>query len=62
LPFYWSATKWRELPLAGQPSISGHFFLVISLLLLRLYGRQGVSDENFDGWKKCSSDAVLLES
>jgi hypothetical protein len=48
--------------LAGQPSISGHFFLVISLLLLRLHGREGVSDENFDGWKTCSNDAVLLES
>ena len=24
--------------------------------------RQGVSDLNFDGWKTCSSDAVLLES
>ncbi len=24
--------------------------------------RQGVSDENFDDWKTCSSEVVLLES
>jgi len=50
--------------LAGATQYQPPFFLVMSLLLLlRLYGpRQGVSDLNFDGWKTCSSDAVLLES
>jgi len=49
--------------LAGTTQFQGHFVLVISLLCAAVTAaRQGVSDINYDGWKTCSSDAVLLES
>jgi hypothetical protein len=44
-----------------QPSISAIFLSHQSAAAVTA-ARQGVSDLNFDGWKTCSSDAVLLES
>ncbi len=45
----------------GQPSISAIFLSHQSAAAVTA-AQQGVSDLNFDGWKTCSSDAVLLES
>jgi hypothetical protein len=45
----------------GQPSISAILLSHQSAAAVTA-ARQGVSDLNFDGWKTCSSDAVLLES
>jgi hypothetical protein len=59
--FYWSATKWREFPLAGATQYQAIFLSHQSAAAVTA-ARQGVSDLNFDGWKTCSSDAVLLES
>jgi hypothetical protein len=50
-----------RVPIGWDNSVSGPFCLSHPGAAVTA-ARQGVSDINYDGWKICSSDAVLLES
>jgi hypothetical protein len=56
--------KMARVPIGWDNPVSGPFCLSHQSVLWAAVtaARQGVSDINYDGWKTCSSDAVLLES